>query len=166
MLSNLKKRVVNENRVINKINEIFNENINDYKTIFKKFRIKMNFELRDELIYYINEKRLRLCIFKSMKKEIFHMIHDDNHYFDIHQCFMKISKTMFIFRLLKKIYIYIKHYLTCQVNQTKRHKSYNKLMSIFTEFQSFYTIIMNFIVDFFDKYDCLLIIIDKFNHFI
>ena len=166
MLLNLKKRVVNENRVINEINEILNKSINDYKTIFKKFCIEINFELRDELIYYINKKRLRLCIFKSVKKEIFHMIHDDNHRFNIHQCFTKISKTMFISRLLKKICIYIKHCSACQMNQTKRHKSYNKLMSIFTEFQSFHTIIMNFIVDFFDKYNCLFIIIDKFNRFI
>ena len=84
MLLNLKKRVVNENRVINEINEMFNENVNDHETIFKKFRIKMNFELRDEFIYYIVNKRLRLCVFKSMKKEIFHTIHDDNHYFNIY----------------------------------------------------------------------------------
>ena len=84
MLPNLKKCIVNENRVINEINEVFDENINDYKTIFKKFCIEINFELRNELIYYIDEKRLRLCIFKSVKKEIFHMIHDDNHHFDIH----------------------------------------------------------------------------------
>ena len=166
MLSNLKKRVVNENRVINEINEILDENINDHETIFKKFRIKVNFELRDELIYYIDEKYLRLCIFKSLKKKIFHMIHDDNHHFNTHRCFTKISKTMFIPQLLKKIYTYIKHCSACQMNQTKRHKSYDELMSVFIESQSFHTIIMNFIVDFFDKYNCLLIIIDKFSRFI
>ena len=113
MLSNLKKRVINENRVINEINEIFNKNINNHKTIFKKFRIKINFKLHDELIYYINEKRFRLCIFKSVKRKIFYMIHDDNHHFNTHRYFTKISKTMFILRLLKKIRIYIKYCSIC-----------------------------------------------------
>ena len=163
MLPSLKKRVANENRATNEINEILDEGINDHEAILKKFRIEMNFELRDELIYYIDEKRLRLCIPKSVEREIFHMIHDDNHHSDTHRCFTKISETTFIFRLLKKIRTYIKHCSACQMNQTKRHKPYDELMSVSTESQPFHTITMDFIVDLPDKYDCLLTITDKFS---
>lgn len=36
-------------------------------------------------------------------------------------------------------------------------------MPIFTMLHFFYTIVINFVVDLLDKFDCLLIIIDKFS---
>ena len=133
------------------------------ETIFKKFRTRIDFEIKDDLIYYIERNRSRLCILKILKEEIFRLAHDDNQHVEAHRCFHRISKTMFISRLLRKIRSYVDHCLSCQVNQTKRHRSYEELMSIFTTSHSFHIIAMNFIVGLLDKYDSLLIITNKFS---
>ena len=56
---------------------------NSKKFIFKKFRIDVNFELNNDLIYYVDEKIHRLCLFTAIK-EIFRLIHDENVHANIH----------------------------------------------------------------------------------
>ena len=142
------------------INRIVNEKIsNDSKFM----RIEIDFKIFDDLIYYIDiNDRDKLCISKSLKKEIFRQAHDENHHAEAHRCHNRISETLFILKLLKKLRVYIEHCSSCQINQIKRHAFYEKLMFIFIVSQSFHIIVMNFIVRLFDKYDCLFIIIDKF----
>ena len=143
------------------ISKIVNEKVlNDLKSI----RIEIDFKMIDDFIYYIDiNDRDKLCISKSLKKKIFRQVHDENHHVEIHRCYSRISKILFIFKLLKKFRVYIKHCLSCQINQIKRHAFYKKLMFIFIVSQSFYIIIINFIIKLFDKYNCFLIIIDKFS---
>ena len=135
------------------------------KSLSKKFRIEIDFKLLDELIYYIdeNDDRTRLCILKILKKEMFRLAHDESHHVEANRYFHRISNTLYISRLSKKIRTYVKHCSTCQVNQIKRHISYEELMSISTTSHSFHTIAMNFIVRLLEKYDCLLIVTDKFS---
>lgn len=83
----------------------------------KKFCTSIDFELRDDLIYYFDEDNiLRLCISKSIEKEIFKTIHNDNYHFEYYRCLVRIIETLFIFNFLKKICIYVEHCSTCQVN--------------------------------------------------
>lgn len=132
--------------------------------MLKKYRIEIDFEIREKLIYYINDESTRLCISKSLESEVFRMTHDDKQHADVHRCHQEITKVFYISRLLKKLRIYIEHCSSCQVNQTKRYSSYDKFMSIATFSQSFHIVAMNFIIGFSnrDKYNTLLTIIDKF----
>ena len=148
MLKELTSRVVNE------------KVLNDSKSV----RIEIDFKIVDDFIYYIGiNDRDRLCIPKFLKEEIFRQTHDENHYAEAHQCYNRISEILFIFKLLKKFRAYTEHCSSCQINQTKKHAFYKKLMPIFIASQSFHTIVINFIVKLSDKYDCFLIIIDKFS---
>lgn len=154
----LSQQSFNNNQVLDDLDNI------DEKFVLKKFRIDINFEFRKELIYYFDEDNiLRLCISWSTKKKIFKTIHDDNHHSRYHRCLARIIETLYISSFLKKIRIYVKHCLIYQINQTKRHRLYNELMSISFESHSFYIIAMNYVIELFDKYDCLFTIIDKFS---
>ena len=121
------------------------------KRIFKKFRIDVNFELNNDLIYYIDEEIHRLCLFTTIKEEIFRLIHDENVHADIHRCFDRITDIFYIFKLIKKIRRYIEHCFNYQLTQIKRHRSCDEFMSIISSSQSFHTIIKNFIVILFDE---------------
>ena len=84
-----------------------------HQTISRKFRIDIDFEIRDDLIYYIDSDTLRLCISRSQEEKIFRLAHDENQHAEIYRCFHRISKTLFISRLFKKIRIYVKHCSAC-----------------------------------------------------
>jgi len=132
--------------------------------MFKKFCINIDFKLRDNLIYYFDENNiLRLCIFRSTKKKIFKTIYNNNYHYKYYRCLVRIIEVLFIFNLFKKIRIYVEHYLVYQINQTKRYRLYDKLILILIEPLSFYIIVINYMIKLFDKYDYLLIVINKFN---
>lgn len=133
--------------------------------ILKKYCINIDFEFRNNLIYYTSfniDKHTRLCILIIQKKTIFQTIHD-KYYIDVHRCFYKITKTLYILRLLRKLQIYVKYCFACQINQIKQHRLYNKLMPILSLSYFFYTIVINFVIELSSKYDALLMIIDKFS---
>ena len=94
---------------------------------------------------------------------MFRLAYNEDHHVEANRCFHKISNTLYISRLFNKIRIYMNHCSTCQVNQIKRHISYKELMFIFTTSHSFHIVVMNFIVRLSKKYDCLLIVTDKFS---
>ena len=48
--------------------------------------------------------------------------HDDCNYAKHHRAYVKLLKTMYIHKLLKKLIIYIRHCSTYQLNQIRRHK--------------------------------------------
>ena len=56
---------------------------NDDERFSKKFRIKINFELFNELIYYIKNKIRRLCFLINVKSEIFRLIYNENYNFQL-----------------------------------------------------------------------------------
>ena len=123
--------------------------------------IDVVFELHDDFIYHLNERR-RLCIFVFYEQKIFRMIHDENQHFERHRCYQRISNFVYVSRLFKKFRFYIEHCLDCQLNQIKRHRLYEKMIFIFNTFKSFHTLIMNFIVDLSNEFDVLLTITNKF----
>jgi len=170
MLTDLEKRISQKQAFSKQVsydsNQILdNHNNIDKKSVLKKFRIEIDFEFRNNLIYYSDKDniRLRLYISRSTEKDIFKTIYDDNYYSDYHRCFARICETLFISRALSKIRIYIEYCSVCQINQTKRHRSYSKLMSISTEPHPFHIIAIDYVVELSGKYDCLLTIIDKFS---
>ena len=121
---------------------------------------EINFEFHNDLIYYKDRKKL--CILFNFEKKIFEFAHDSNQHFDAHRCFLRINDTLFIFKLSKKIRVYINHCSDCQFNQTKRHRSYEELMSINSSSISFHTIAINFILAIFENLDTFLTITCKF----
>ena len=138
-----------------------------FEMLFKrlrKFRIDIDFELiSNDLIYYIDFENRRLCISNVMKKKVFKLMHDDNAHTSIHKCYNRLMKTLFIFRLSKKIRRYIEYCSNCQLTQIKRHRSYEKLMFIVSSSYFFHTIVMNFILTLFENLNVVLTIIDKFS---
>ena len=137
------------------------------KSTSNKFiHTKMNFVLQNELIYHVKNDKKRLCILTSMKKIMLKTAHDNYNHAKHHRAYVKLSETIYIHKLLRKLIIYIRHCSACQLNQTRRHKQYKKLMLIITSFISFYTIIMNFVLSLFItnlmNYDCVFNITNKF----
>ena len=139
-------------------NRMENEQANQFSP---RSHIDIDFKILDDFVYHIANGKNRLCIFEVQKQKVFRMIYDDNHHADSYRCYQKISDTLYIFRLSRKLRTYIDHCFFCQINQIKRHQSYEKLISVFIASYSFHIIIMNFIIDLLEKYDCFLIIIDK-----
>ena len=90
------------------------------------------------------------------------MTHDENYHADVHRCYQRIFDAFYISKLSRKLRIYINHCSSYQINQIKRHQSYEKLVFISIPPHFFHIIIMNFIIDLFGKYDCFLILTNKF----
>ena len=127
---------------------------------------KMNFVLRDGLIYHVRDDKKRLCISASMKKMMLKAAHDDCNHAKHHRAYARLSETVYIHKLSKKLTIYIRHCSACQLNQTRRHRQYEELMPIITSFIPFHTIVMDFVLDLpitnpID-YDCVLNVTNKF----
>ena len=156
MLAELHNRVVLKQLSINNL---------DKSSILKKIRTEVDFELRNNLIYYIgdNKEHARLYIFSTIEEDIFRAAYNKRYYADVNRCYNYIVATLYILRLSRKIRNYIEHCLFCQINQIKRHRSYKKLMSISAILHFFYTIAIDFIVDLPEKHDCLLTITNKFS---
>ena len=107
----------------------------------------MQFALREGLIYHVNgEGRWRLCIPPSLEQEMFEQAHDMSNHGGYHQCYDRLSHTVFIRHLSQRLRTYIAHCPACQVNQTKRHKPYGSLVPITAPTIPFHTIAMDFVV--------------------
>ena len=155
------KRKNNFNLFVEIFSNDFSQSVEVFDNKFKKIYIDIAFEINDEFIYHVDERR-RLCIFVACEQKIFRMIHDENQHSNRHRCYQRIIDTFYVFRLNRKLRLYIEHCSFCQLNQTKRHRLYEKLISVFSSSRSFHTIIMNFVVKLSNIYDALLIVIDKF----
>ncbi len=129
---------------------------------------EIEFERRSDLVYHLNRfiLKARLCISKSLIQDIFKMTHDDFAHVEFHRAYAAIFETLYIRRLLHHLRRYIAYCSNCLLNQTRRHKSYEALNSIFSSKISFHTIVMNFVLALSasgsEKYDTMLTIIDKF----
>ena len=73
------------------------------KRIPKNFKTGIDFELHENLIYYLNENKPRLCLLSSMEKKVFHLTHDENMHAKIHRCFNRLTKKITYPVFLKKI---------------------------------------------------------------
>ena len=132
------------------------------KSISKKLRTEINFALNtNDIIYHVDFDTRRSCISVAMKREIFRLAHDENQHSEIHRCYDRIINTMYIFRLSRKIRRYIEHCSTCQLIQTKRHRSYEELMSITFSSRSFHIIVIDFILTMSDEMNIIISITCK-----
>ena len=143
----------------NNVNEI-----SDDISIFKQLRIGVDFELNlNDFIYNINIEIKRLCIFVVVKSKMYRLIHDNAVHVDIHRCYNRLTNIFYISRLFRKLKRYIKHCFNCQLNQIKRHRSYDELIFIKFSSYSFYIIVINLIFDLSNNLNVILIVIDKFS---
>ena len=75
---------------------------NDGKRIRKKFKTGIDFEINENFIYYLDEKKRRLCLPSSMGKNVFRLTHDENMHAGIYRCFNRLIKENYFPRLSKK----------------------------------------------------------------
>ena len=140
-------------------NRILNEYIEDsvWKKVFKtlnsseKNNINFLFLRDNDLIYRkkINHNMSftsrRFCISIFVVKNILNLIHDENH-FEFDRTYLQIVSSWYIQKFTKHIKAYIKHCFKCNLNQTKRHKSYKNFQSILTSSVFFHFIAIDFIL--------------------
>ena len=134
------------------------ENIsNDINFIFKKNRL-----------YYVStEKILRLCIPRDMKKNVFQLIHDQNHHCEFHRIYVKAIETIYVKHFATRLKRYIRYCKQCLKGQTIKHASYEQLISIKIMTLFFHIITIDFIVSFpsFElKINVVFITIDKYSN--
>ena len=107
----------------------------------------------------------RLCIPKSLIKEILEMAHGDGHPgFD--RTFDTVSKSWYIRKLSKHLHSYIKHCPDCLALQTRRHKPYGFMQPIESPSIPFHTLTLDFILALplsEEGFDCALTVTDKFT---
>ena len=113
----------------NKIKKNYTEN-KCWKKIIRQLRwaedaeiIEFSYFMNDDLIYYIDliDSCCHLCIFKSLEKEIFQMIHDKHHHADFYWVYDMIVVSLFIWSLSWWLNQYIIHCLQCQHYQIIWH---------------------------------------------
>jgi hypothetical protein len=110
------------------------------KNSHEKFEI--DFLWKDELFFHKDRKRL--CIFANCETNVFKLAHDQNNHFEHNKIYIKLIDRVYISKLSRNIRQYIKHCSTCELNQIKRHLTYEELVSISKNI-SFQTLAMNFI---------------------
>ncbi len=122
---------------------------------------KIDFALKNDLIFHIKNDKKRLCISFICETDIFELAHDQNNHSDHHRVYFKLIDQIYILKLFRKIRLYIKHCSICELNQTKRHSLYEELVSIFNEQISFQIIVMNFILALSENTNTAFIVICK-----
>ena len=154
---------VRNSQISSSIEDIVSErNVDDQKnentkSISKKLKTEINFALNtNDIIYHVDFDTRRSCISVAMKRNIFRLIHDENQHSKVHRYYDRIINTIYIFRFSRKIKRYIEHCSTCQLTQTKRHRSYEELMFITFSSRSFYIIIIDFILIMFDEMNTVM----------
>jgi hypothetical protein len=92
------------------------------------------------------------------------MTHDNNHHYEFHRAYARVSSSFYIRHMFKRLRRYIHHCKTCLEDQIKRHSSYKELNLIRTMILSFHTIIIDFIVALSSSqdFDVILITTNKF----
>ena len=108
----------------------------------------VRFRYKNDLLYYIFDlvDSKRLCIFATMKTEMFRQVHDFTHHDDFMRTYDRLRNSVYVHSMIKHLKIYIIHCSNCQINQIKRHSIYDELTLIMSSIIFFHTIVMNFIV--------------------
>ena len=157
-----RRRFEKRKDIFNQFVEIFDNQFAEvFDNTLKKIYIDIAFEMNDEFIYHVNERR-RLCIFAAYEQKVFRIIYDENQHSNRHRCYQRIADTLYVFKLSRKLRLYIEHCSLCQLNQIKRYRFYEELIFIFNSSQLFHIITINFVITLSKIYDALLTIIDKF----
>ena len=82
-------------------NEIFKENV-----------IKLSYRIINNLLYFNNnEKDLRFYISSIMKIKVFKLTYDEIRHFNYARIYKQIIKKNYIFKMIIKLYKFIRYYL-------------------------------------------------------
>jgi hypothetical protein len=127
-----------------------------------------SFILENGLIYYIDpvDARHRLCVPKTLEKDIFAMAHDERAHAGFHRAYDTIVASLFMRHLSKRLKLYITHCPQCHHLQTVRHAPYGSLHPIVGPPIPFHTVTADFILALpktSTGMDTLLTITDKFS---
>lgn len=109
-------------------------------------KTEIDFVLKKDFIYHIKNDVERLCIFQICEKAVFELTHDQNNHAGYNKTYHRLTDSVFIPKLSRKIRQYVKFCSICELNQTKKHAPYEKLVFIVKSTIFFRTIVMNFIV--------------------
>ena len=103
----------------------------------------------EDLIYYFDliDTQQWLCVFKTLEKKVFKMIHDDHYHADFHQIYNNIVADLYIQNLSWCLKQYITHCFKCLHYQTVRHVSYEALQLIIEFSILFHTVTVDFILE-------------------
>ena len=126
----------------------------------------VRFRLKGELVYYIcGDGRDRLCIPETMEGEVFRMAHDLANHGGFHRTYDRLSNSVYIRQMVRRLRRYIAHCPDCQVFQTVRHSLYGSLNPVVTPSIPFHTIAMDFVIDLpmVDGFNVLLTMTCKFT---
>ena len=134
--------------------------------MFKKGTVP--FVLNDKKIYYIDSvnTRRRLYIPKTLKKDIFSMVHNEYIHAGFYRAYDIIIASVYIRNLSRRLKIYITYYPQCQLLQITRHTPFGTLYSIIRPPILFYTVTADFILALpktKNGKNCILIITCKFS---
>ena len=90
----------------------FNQFVEVFDNLFKKIYINIDFKMNNEFIYYVDERRC-LYIFVVCEQKIFRITHNENQHLNRHCCYQRIANIFYVFKLNRKLRLYIKHCLIC-----------------------------------------------------
>lgn len=73
-------------------------------------RIDIDFCLINNLIYYVKNSKTHLCISCNIKSTIIRATHNDCFHTSYYRIYVKLSNTIYIYKLSRKLIIYIRYY--------------------------------------------------------
>ena len=152
-----------EEKVLLKMNDDFKKTLEKaYETdsqwtkIRAKIRLRKNsndvfdgidFIFKEDRLYYVSSKKIpRLCISWSMEKNVFQIVHDQNHHCGFHRAYVRAIGAVYIRHLATRFRRYIRYCKQCLERQTTKHAPYEQLASIKTMTLLFHTVTIDFIV--------------------
>ena len=112
---------------------LFFERINEL--IYRK-------ELSDETFSFVSKK---MCVSHSMIEKILIIIHNDEH-FDFDRTYEWAICSWYIRDLISHLKRFLKNCAKCNVNRTRRHKSFESLQSILSSSISFHILTIDFVL--------------------
>ena len=85
-----------------------------FKKNFENISNDMNFVFKKNWLYYVLfENNFRFCISWNMKKNVFHLIHDQNHHCEFHQIYVKTIEAVYIKYFAIQLKRYIRYCKQC-----------------------------------------------------
>lgn len=126
------------------------------------------YQIVEDLLYYKDDERgLRLCIPENCIAEVFRLAHDEQGHPGYARTHERLTHSVYVIGLSKKLHEFIRHCPQCQTHQTPRHSPYGSLQPIIAPARPFHTITIDFVVSLPpagpEHFDCLISVTDKFS---
>ena len=107
----------------------------------------MDFILKEDRLYYAPTGKVpRLCIPWGMERDVFQLVHDQNHHCGFHRAYARAAGAVYIRHLATRLRRYIRYCKQCLEGQTTRHAPYGQLAPIKAMALPFHTVTIDFIV--------------------